>query len=144
MQALELAKIQEVTKQKDLESKIAEFNAHVESSKLDAVRVAAEERKKLLNEEAKIHQQKAQYEDQLARRRYQDQLEQQKHANEENLRRTEESVAKQEQMKQQTFQRELQMRDQERKNRIKEEAEVKAKVSLDISRKTNLIHNFMM
>lgn len=60
--------------------------------------------------------------------RYQDQLEQQKQANDENLRRTEESVAKQEQIKQQTFQKELQMREQERKNRIKEEAEVKAKV----------------
>lgn len=69
LQALDLAKVQEVTKQKDLDAKIAEFNAHTESAKLDAVRVAAEERKKILQEEAKIHQQKAQYEDQLARRR---------------------------------------------------------------------------
>ena len=70
IQALELARIQESTKQKEFDAKIAEYNAHVESSKLDAVRLAAEERKKLLQEEAKIGQQKAQYEDQLARKRY--------------------------------------------------------------------------
>ena len=60
--------------------------------------------------------------------RYQDQLEQQRAANEENLRRQEESVAKQEKIRQQTIKQELQMREQERKNRIKEEAEIKAKV----------------
>lgn len=60
--------------------------------------------------------------------RYGDQLEQQKRAQEETLRRQEESVAKQEQIRQQSVMKELQMREVERKNRIKEEAEIKAKV----------------
>ena len=60
--------------------------------------------------------------------RYADQLEQQRAATEESLRKQEESVAKQEAMRQETFKKEMQMRELERKNRIKEEAEVKAKV----------------
>ena len=60
--------------------------------------------------------------------RYADQLEQQRAATEEALRKQEESVAKQEAMRQETFKKEMQMREAERKNRIKEEAEVKAKV----------------
>jgi ATPase family AAA domain-containing protein 3A/B len=95
---------------------------------MDAVRLAAEERRKILQEESKLNQQKANYEDELARRRYGDQLEQQKRAQEETLRRQEESVTRQEQIRQQSVQKELQMREQERKSRIKEEAEIKAKV----------------
>jgi len=36
---------------------------------MDSVRVAAEERMKILKEESKMNQQKAQFEDELARRR---------------------------------------------------------------------------
>lgn len=68
-QALELAKLQETTKQKDFDARIAEFNAATEHAKMDSVRLAAEERRKILQEEAKINQQKANYEDELARRR---------------------------------------------------------------------------
>lgn len=39
-------------------------------------------------------------------------------------------MAKQEALRQQTIQRELQMREQERKNRVKEEAEIKSKVEI--------------
>ncbi|CAG7830719.1 unnamed protein product, partial [Allacma fusca] len=126
--ALGLTKLQEETRQRELDARIAEANAALEASKLDTVRVAAEERKKLLQEEQKYAQQKAQYEDQLARRRYADQLEQQRAATDEQLKKTEESVARQEALRQDTFKKELQMRELERKNRVKEEAEVKAKV----------------
>jgi len=61
-------------------------------------------------------------------KRYADQLEQQRRASEDTLKRQEESVQKQEQIRQQTIAKEMQMREHERKNRIKEEAEVKAKV----------------
>lgn len=61
--------------------------------------------------------------------RYADQLEQQRRAQEETLRKQEESVQKQEQIRQQTIMKEMQMRENERKNRIKEEAEIKAKVN---------------
>ncbi|XP_021947806.1 ATPase family AAA domain-containing protein 3A homolog [Folsomia candida] len=127
-EALELAKLQEATKQKDYDARIAEFQAATEQSKMDSLRLAAEERRKILQEESKLNQQKALYEDELARRRYGDQLEQQKRAQEETLRRQEESVTKQEQIRQQSVMKELQMREAERKNRVKEEAEIKAKV----------------
>lgn len=55
-------------------------------------------------------------------------MEQQKRAQDENLRKQEESVSRQEQIRQQSVAKELQMREQERKGRIKEEAEIKAKV----------------
>ncbi|CAL8110523.1 unnamed protein product [Orchesella dallaii] len=127
-EALDLAKLQEATKQKEMETEMAKFGAISEQAKLDAIRVAAEERQKILQEEAKLNKQKALYEDELARRRYADQLEQQRRAQEDTLKRQEESVQKQEQIRQQTIAKEMQMREHERKNRIKEEAEVKAKV----------------
>lgn len=61
--------MQESTKQKEMETEMAKFQAMQEQSKLDSIRVAAEERQKILQEEAKLNKQKALYEDELARRR---------------------------------------------------------------------------
>lgn len=49
---------------------MSKYNAMIEQSKLDSIRVAAEERQKILQEEAKLNKQKALYEDELARRRF--------------------------------------------------------------------------
>ena len=54
-----------------------EYEAHVEQLKSDQIRVQQEERRKTLGEETKQHQQRAEYQDRLARRRYDDQLAQQ-------------------------------------------------------------------
>lgn len=62
--------MQETTKQKDYDVRIAEFQAATEQAKMDSVRLAADERRKILQEEQKLNQQKALYEDELARRRY--------------------------------------------------------------------------
>lgn len=61
--------MQEATKQKEMEAEMTKYSAMMEQSKLDAIRVAAEERQKILQEEAKLNKQKALYEDELARRR---------------------------------------------------------------------------
>lgn len=53
------------------------MEAHIEQMKLQAIKVQEEERRKTMSKEAELHQQKAQYQDQLARRRYDDQLSQQ-------------------------------------------------------------------
>lgn len=53
------------------------MEAHIEQMKLQAIKVQEEERRKTMSKEAELHQQKAQYQDQLARRRYDDQLAQQ-------------------------------------------------------------------
>lgn len=49
----------------------------MEQLKVEQVRAAQEEKRKTLAEETKQHQQRAQYQDQLARKRYDDQLGQQ-------------------------------------------------------------------
>ncbi|VVC42503.1 ATPase, AAA-type, core,AAA+ ATPase domain,P-loop containing nucleoside triphosphate hydrolase,ATPase family [Cinara cedri] len=109
-EALDLAKLQETSKQIEYQSRIKEFEVHLEQTRMEQKRIEAEERKKLLAEETKQHQLRSQYQDQLARKRYEDQLQQQRASNEENLRRQEESVAKQEAMKKATIEHEIEMK----------------------------------
>lgn len=53
------------------------MEGQIEQMKLEQARVFEEEKRKTLREETKLSQQKAQYQDQLARKRYDDQLAQQ-------------------------------------------------------------------
>ncbi|KAG0420935.1 hypothetical protein HPB47_003155 [Ixodes persulcatus] len=126
--ALELSKMQEKTLQLEHQSKIKEFEAHIEHSKLDAHRVQQEERRKTLSEETKQHQQRALYQDQLARKRYDDQLLQQQRANEDNLKRQEESVAKQEALRRSTIEHEMELRHKNDMKKLEAELHAKAKV----------------
>ncbi|CAH1395390.1 unnamed protein product [Nezara viridula] len=128
-EALELSKMQEMTKQQELIMKTKEFEAAIETAKVDQKRVDGEERRKTVQEETKQHQSRAQYQDQLARKRYEDQLLQQTRMNEENLRKQEESVQKQEAMRRATIEREMELRSQVDKNRL--EAEMLAKAKAD-------------
>ncbi|CAH1995784.1 unnamed protein product [Acanthoscelides obtectus] len=96
---------------------------------IEAKRAEAEEKRKLLQEETRQHQARAQYQDQLARKRYDDQLAQQQRMNEENLRRQEESVAKQEAMRKATIEHEMDLRHKNEMKRV--EAETKAKAKAD-------------
>ena len=82
-----------------------------------------------MQEETKQNQQRSQYQDQLARKRYEDQLLQQQRVNEDNLRKQEESVAKQEAMKKQTLEYEMDLRSKQDMKRL--EAEIKAKAKVD-------------
>jgi len=66
--------LQETTKQIEYQSKIKEYEIHLEQVRVEQKRVDAEERKKLLAEETKQHQLRSQYQDQLARKRYFDQV----------------------------------------------------------------------
>ncbi|XP_023019750.1 ATPase family AAA domain containing bor [Leptinotarsa decemlineata] len=128
-EALELSKLQETTRQIEQQAKIKEYEAHIAQMQIEAKRAEAEEKRKLLQEETKQHQARAQYQDQLSRKRYDDQLGQQQRMNEENLRRQEESVAKQEAMRKATIEHEMELR---HKNEMKKvEAELKAKAKID-------------
>lgn len=127
--ALELSKLQEATKQMEFQKQIKEYETGLEQAKLEAKRVEYEEKRKMLAEETRQHQQRAQYQDQLARRRYDDQLVQQQRANEDNLRRQEESVAKQEAMRKKTLEQEMEMRAQSDMKRI--EAEMRGRAQLE-------------
>lgn len=128
-EALELSKLQEATKQAERQAEMKKYEASIEQMKAEQKRVEGEERRKTLQEETKQHQMRAQYQDQLARKRYDDQLIQQQRMNDENLRRQEESVAKQEAMRKATIEHEMELR---HKNEMKKlEAEVKAKAKID-------------
>lgn len=128
-EALELSKLQEVTRQNEYMAKVKEYEAHIESSKVDQKKIDHEERRKTLAEETKQQAQRAQYQDQLARKRYEDQLVQQTRSQDENLKKQEESVAKQEAMRRQTVEHEMTLRE---KNKMKLlEAELRAKAKVD-------------
>lgn len=88
-QALDLSKMQEQTRQQEQQTKIKEYEAAMEQMKIDQKRVEGEQKRKYMEEEAKIAKNKAEYQDQLARRRYEDQLVQQQRMQEENLRKQE-------------------------------------------------------
>ncbi|KAK6176224.1 hypothetical protein SNE40_014548 [Patella caerulea] len=126
--ALELTKMQEQTAQMDRQKQIKELEAQMEQLKIEQAKVSQEERRKTLSEETKQHQQRAQYQDQLARKRYDDQLIQQARTNEENLRRQEESVQKQESMRRGTIEHEAELRHKNEMRRIEAEMSGKAKV----------------
>uniref|UniRef100_A0A8D3C866 ATPase family AAA domain containing 3A n=1 Tax=Scophthalmus maximus TaxID=52904 RepID=A0A8D3C866_SCOMX len=128
-EALDLARMQEQSTQMEHQSKMKEYEAAVEQLKGDQIRVQGEERRKTLNEETKQHQARAQYQDKLARQRYEDQLRQQQILNEENLRRQEESVQKQESMRKATIEHEMELRHKNELLRI--EAETKARARME-------------
>lgn len=81
-----------------------------------------------MQEETKQNQQRAQYQDQLARKRYEDQLAQQQRVNEDNLRKQEESVQKQEAMRKQTLDYEMEMRSKIDMKKLEAEIIARARV----------------
>ncbi|XP_032088250.1 ATPase family AAA domain-containing protein 3-like [Thamnophis elegans] len=126
-EALGLAQLQEQTLQLEQQSKLKEYEAAVEQLKNEQVRIQGDERRKTLNEETRQQQARAQYQDKLARQRYEDQLRQQQLLNEENLRKQEESVQKQEAMRRATVEREMELRHKNEMLRIEAEAQARAR-----------------
>ncbi|KAM6977005.1 ATPase family AAA domain-containing protein 3-B-like, partial [Aplochiton taeniatus] len=127
-EALDLARMQEQSVQMEHQSKVKEYEAALEQLKGEQIRVQGEERRKTLNEETKQNQARAQYQDKLARARYDDQLRQQQTLNEENLRKQEESVMKQEAMRKATIEHEMDLRHKNELLRVEAEAKARAKV----------------
>ncbi|XP_032672752.1 ATPase family AAA domain-containing protein 3A homolog [Odontomachus brunneus] len=128
-EALELSKMQESTRQVELQTEMKKYEVSIEQMKADQKRVEGEERRKTIQEETKQHQMRAQYQDQLSRKRYDDQLIQQQKMNDENLRRQEESVAKQEAMRKATIEHEMELRHKNEMRKL--EAELRAKAKID-------------
>lgn len=128
-EALDLSKLQETTRQVELQTEMKKYEASIEQLKAEQKRVEGEERRKTIQEETKQHQMRAQYQDQLARKRYEDQLIQQQKMNDENLRRQEESVAKQEAMRKATIEHEMELRHKNEMRKL--DAEMKAKAKVD-------------
>merc|ERR1719291_316094 len=95
--------------------------------KVEQKRVDGEQRRKLMEMETEQARKKAQYQDQLARQRYEDQLVQNQRSQEEVLRKQEESVAKQEAMRKATLEHEMEMRSKADTKRIEAEMLARAK-----------------
>ncbi|XP_034052234.1 ATPase family AAA domain-containing protein 3-like [Gymnodraco acuticeps] len=127
-EALSLARMQEKTVQLEHESKVKEYEAAVEQLKGEQIHLQAEERRKTLVEETKQNQARAQFQDKLARQRYDEQLRQQQFLNEENLRKQEESVLKQESMRKSTIQHEMELRHKNDLLRIEAQSKAQAQV----------------
>ncbi|KAK7916662.1 hypothetical protein WMY93_012423 [Mugilogobius chulae] len=127
-EALDLARMQEQTSQLEHQTKIKEYEAAVEQLKGDQIKIQGEERRKTLSEETRQHQARAQYQDKLARQRYEEQLRQQQLLNEENLRKQEESVQKQEAMRKATIEHEMELRHKNELLRIEAEAKARGRV----------------
>ncbi|XP_015752312.1 PREDICTED: ATPase family AAA domain-containing protein 3-B-like [Acropora digitifera] len=127
-EALEMARLQETSKQLEHQRKIKDFEANIEAMQLDKTRVEQDEKRKTLAAETQQHQQRAQYQDQLARKRYDDQLVQQRRMNEESLAKQEESVKKQEAMKRGTIEYEAHLKHENEMKRLEAELRGKAKI----------------
>lgn len=54
----------------EYQAELKKMEAHIEQTRIEQKRLEAEERRKTLQEETRQHQQRAQYQDQLARKRY--------------------------------------------------------------------------
>ena len=120
--------MQEQTEQQKQLAKIKEYELSMEQMKIEQKRVDGEQKRKYLEEESKQQKHKAEYQDQLARRRYEDQLVQQQRMQEDNLKKQEESVAKQEAMRKATLEHEMELRAKADMKRIEAETKAKAKV----------------
>lgn len=125
-QLLELQKTAEITKQLEIQKQTNEFAINLERLRQEEQRKTDRER---LEQQAKINQNKAQYEDQLARRRYEDQMNQQRNADEdrlrreklhqeETLRRQNEAIAQQEELRRKTADYEINKRSELRMKEI--------------------------
>merc|ERR1719419_873332 len=130
-EAFELSKMQETTKQVEAQKGLKEGEGQIEQLKADQIRVQAEEKRKTLSEETRQHQSRAEYQDQLTRKRYDDQLAQQLRNQDEQLRRQEESVQKQEAMRRSTLEHEMSLKHENDLKRIEAEMKGKAVVERD-------------
>ncbi|KAI6198416.1 AAA domain-containing protein [Aphelenchoides fujianensis] len=136
-QALELSRLQEITKQKEVELQQKQVEAQIAGMKAEGARMAEEERRKTLAKESEHAKYRADYQDQLARKRQQDEMQMKAQLHQENLRKQEESVQKQEALRKATIEHELQLRHKYDLERIEAEVRAKAKAARE-NRDVNL------
>ena len=113
------------------------MEAQIESMKANSQKVAEEERRKTLLEETKHAKARAEYQDQLARKRQEEELAMKARMQEESLRKQEESVKKQEALRKATIEHELELRHKYDLERIEAEVKAKAKAARE-NRDVNL------
>ncbi|XGW09309.1 hypothetical protein V3C99_011537 [Haemonchus contortus] len=136
-EALELSRLQELTRQKEIDQQTKQLEAQIQAMKSDQTRIAEEERRKTLNEETKHARARADYQDQLARKRAEEELALKARMQEESLRKQEESVKKQEALRKATIEHELALKHKYELEKIEAETRARAKAARE-NRDVNL------
>uniref|UniRef100_A0AC35TP29 AAA domain-containing protein n=1 Tax=Rhabditophanes sp. KR3021 TaxID=114890 RepID=A0AC35TP29_9BILA len=136
-EALELSRLQEITIQKEHDLHKTQIEAQIATSKLQQIKMMEEERRKTLVEETKHAQARAEYQDQLARKRSEHEIALKQKYEEEARRRQEDSVAKQEALRKNTIEHELNLRHKFDLEKIDAEVKSKAKAARE-NRDVNL------
>jgi ATPase family AAA domain-containing protein 3A/B len=126
-EAFTLAKETERTKQLEQTAKIKENEALYKQYEIVRVQKEGEERRKNMEEETRQNQQRAQYQDQLKRKQYADQLAAQKYMKEQELKKQEEMIARQEASRRKTLDYEAELRQKTELARVAAEVEGRIK-----------------
>jgi len=104
--AIELIKTQEVTKQHEAAAKRSEMDAYAQQQRAQNIEREADEARKTLDAQTQHERHRAEYMDELERKRQVDMLNAQKYMQEEQLKKQEEMVARQEEMRRKTAEHE--------------------------------------
>mmetsp|Transcript_53518 Transcript_53518/g.130312 ORF Transcript_53518/g.130312 Transcript_53518/m.130312 type:complete len:576 (-) Transcript_53518:52-1779(-) len=104
--AIELIKTQEVTKQHEAAAKRSEMEAYAQQQRAQNIEREADEARKTLDAQTQHERHRAEYMDELERKRQVDMLNAQKYMQEEQLKKQEEMVARQEEMRRKTAEHE--------------------------------------
>lgn len=121
--AIELIKAQEATKQHEAAAKRAEMDAYAQQMRAQNIEREADEARKTLDAQTQHDKARAEYRDELERRRQVDMLNAQKYMQEEQLKKQEEMVARQEAMRRKTAELEAELRTKTELAKAKAEAE---------------------
>jgi len=108
--AIELIKVQELTKQHESAAKRAEMDAYTQQVRSQNIEAEANEARKTLDAQTQHERHRAEYRDELERKRQVDMLNAQKYMQEEQLRKQEEMVARQEAMRRKTAELEAELK----------------------------------
>lgn len=109
-EALEIVRMQEVTKQQELQLRRKEAETQYKALDLQRIEKEGEERRKTIETETSHLNYRAKQQDELARKRQQEQIAAQKALQDEQLRKQEESLAKQEAMRRSTIEYEQRLK----------------------------------
>ena len=126
-EAFQLAREGEKTKQMEQQSEIKKNEAMYKAYEIQRLQKEGEEKRNTLQEESKQHQQRAKFQDQLKRKQYADQLSAQKYMKEQELKKQEEMVARQEALKRKTLEYEAELRQKTEMAKVAAEMEGRIK-----------------
>jgi ATPase family AAA domain-containing protein 3A/B len=121
--ALDVVRAQNETKSEEHRVKAAEYEAYGKQQEVLRVQREAEEARKTLEAQTEQDKRRAEYRDQLERKRYVDQINAERNMKDQEMRRQEELVKRQEAIKRKTLEYEAELRQQTELARVKAETE---------------------